>query len=45
MDSGLDFPNLPFFKDGEISEGDSSEPIAFNLTESSAIMKYIAKKW
>jgi len=41
----LDFPNLPFFKDGEISEGDGQEATSFNLTESSAIMKYIAKKW
>ena len=31
---GLDFPNLPYFFDGEL-----------NLTETAAIMKYIAHKW
>ncbi len=31
---GLDFPNLPYFIDGNT-----------RLTETSAIMKYIAKKW
>ena len=31
---GLDFPNLPYFKDGD-----------FSLTESAAIHKYIAHKW
>lgn len=33
-DSGLEFPNLPYFRDGAIS-----------LTESGAIHRYIAKKW
>ena len=31
---GLDFPNLPYFFDGDV-----------NLTETAAIMKYIARKW
>ena len=31
---GLDFPNLPYFKDGDLS-----------LTESIAIHRYIADKW
>ena len=31
---GLDFPNLPYFIDGDV-----------NLTETRAIMKYIASKW
>ena len=31
---GLDFPNLPYFIDGD-----------YSMTESAAIMKYIAKKW
>lgn len=31
---GLDFPNLPYIVDGE-----------YNLTESSAIQRYIIKKW
>ena len=31
---GLDFPNLPYLIDGE-----------YNLTESNAIQRYIAKKW
>jgi len=31
---GLDFPNLPYFFDGD-----------YNLTETAAIMKYIAHKW
>merc|ERR1711871_1626278 len=31
---GLDFPNLPYFIDGEV-----------NLTETRAIMKYICHKW
>ena len=31
---GLDFPNLPYLLDGE-----------YNLTESTAIQKYIIRKW
>ena len=31
---GFDFPNLPYFSDGD-----------FKLTESAAIIKYICKKW
>ena len=31
---GFDFPNLPYFQDGD-----------FKLTESMAILKYICKKW
>ena len=31
---GLDFPNLPYFIDGDVK-----------VTESKSIMKYIAKKW
>ena len=31
---GLDFPNLPYFTDGDVK-----------VTESKSIMKYIAKKW
>ena len=34
LNLGLDFPNLPYLIDGE-----------YNLTESNAIQKYIAKKW
>ena len=33
-DTGLEFPNLPYFRDGSTS-----------LTESGAIHRYIAKKW
>ena len=31
---GYDFPNLPYFQDGEMK-----------ITESGAIMRYIAAKW
>lgn len=34
FDLGLDFPNLPYLIDGDIK-----------LTETAAIMRYIAKKW
>ena len=34
LNLGLDFPNLPYLLDGE-----------YNLTESNAIQRYIAKKW